>query len=377
VTLIDWIAVLIVAITALGGLSVGLVWSGLSLAGLIGGALIGGHYVAPHLLAREEGSPYAALIALGAALVCAFLLEAVGSAAGAAIRDRMRASPLRWLDTAGGLIGGALTGLVALWVLGAVGLNLPGHAELRRDLQRSAVLEELNSIAPPTTVLNLLARIDPLPTIVGPRLPSQPPDPRVLGRPGVRAAAPSVVRVRGTACGLGVEGSGWVAGPETIVTAAHVVAGQTDTTVISPSGASLGAETFAFDPHNDVAVLHVRGLPARALRLVDPRPGAPVAILGYPENGPFDAEPGRIGTTVGVFTQDAYGRVTARTVTSFSGKVRPGNSGGPAVDARGAVATTVFAARTAGGGGLGVPASIVRRALAGARQAVSTGPCAR
>jgi hypothetical protein len=120
----------------------------------------------------------------------------------------------------------------------------------------------------------------------------------------------------------------------------------------------------------------VPGLGARPLRLVDPQPGREVGILGYPENGPFDAEPGRIGSTARVFTQDAYGRPTFRTVTSFSGRVRPGNSGGPAVDAAGAVETMVFAQRLTGGA-LGVPASIVRTALAGARRPVSTGPCAR
>jgi hypothetical protein len=64
-----------------------------------------------------------------------------------------------------------------------------------------------------------------------------------------------------------------------------------------------------------------------------------------------------------------------RTVTSLSGNVRHGDSGGPAVNADGAVETTVFAARVNGSGGYGVPASLVRRALANARGPVSTGPC--
>jgi len=52
-----------------------------------------------------------------------------------------------------------------------------------------------------------------------------PPDPSFAARPGVLAAAPSVVRVSGFACGLGVEGSGWIAAPGVVVTNAHVVAG--------------------------------------------------------------------------------------------------------------------------------------------------------
>jgi S1-C subfamily serine protease len=235
----------------------------------------------------------------------------------------------------------------------------------------------LNSIVPPRTLLNALGRIDPFPNLAGPPIPSEPPDPRVLRRPGVRAAAPSVVRVLGTACGLGVEGSGWVARPGLVVTAAHVVAGGTDTMVTLLSGPTLPAQAVAFGSRNDVAVLRVPGLTARALRLTDPRPGATVAIVGYPENGPLDAVPGRIGATATVLSPDAYGRgLVARTVTSLSGAVRHGDSGGPAVDASGTVQATVFAARTSGGGGYGVPARLVRRALDSARGPVSTGPCA-
>ena len=376
-TWVDWVAVGIVAVAALGGASQGLAWSGLSLAGLVGGAFLGGKYVAPFVLTREAHSLYAPLIALGCAIGLAVVFETVGSTAGAALGRRLRASPLGPLDVIGGVLFGAVSGLAIVWVLAIVGLNLPGRPQLRRELQRSVVIRELSSIAPPRRFLNLLARIDPLPTIVGPALPSEPPDPQVLGRPGVRAAAPGVVRIVGTACGLGVAGSGWIAGPGVVVTAAHVVAGEDDTRVRPPSGGSFPAQAIAFDPHNDIAVLRVPGLRGRALRLAEPRSGAGMAILGYPENGPFDAEPGRVGTTRSVFTQDAYGRPTFRMVTSFSGKVRPGNSGGPVVDATGAVQATVFAAPLRGGGGFGVPSSIVRRDLAGARGRVSTGPCAR
>src|SRR2546430_145164 len=93
---------------------------------------------------------------------------------------------------------------VAVVLLAALG----GAAQLRRAVQRSEVLRRLNSIVPPRTLLNALGRIDPFPSLAGPPVPTRPPDPRILRRPGVRAAAPSVVRVLGTACGLGIEGSG-------------------------------------------------------------------------------------------------------------------------------------------------------------------------
>jgi S1-C subfamily serine protease len=374
---IDWVALAIVVIAAAGGAARGLVWSVFSFGGFVVGAIVGGHFIAPHVLARSSESPYAPLIAFGSALVCAFVLEAIGGAAGSVLGARLHASPLRGLDTAGGLVLGAVWGLAMVWILGSVGLQLPGQTELRRDLQQSVVVREVNSIVPPRTLLNFLARVDPLPTIVGPPLPSEPPTQGVLRDPGVATASRSVVKILGTACGLGLEGSGWVAGPGLVVTNAHVVAGEQDTTVVSQSGGALTARAVVFDPHNDVAVLRVAGLTGSPLRLAEPRTGAAVAILGFPLNGGLDAEPGRIGTTARVLTQDAYGRPTFRTVTSFRGRVRPGNSGGPAVDSSGAVKIVVFAGRTTGGGGFGIPSSIVRDALVHADGPVSTGPCVR
>src|SRR5439155_4443410 len=93
--------------------------------------------------------------------------------------------------------------------------------------------------------------------------------------PQVAAATGSVVRVLGTACGLGVEGSGWVAGPGVVVTNAHVVAGERDTTVqVRGTGPHLDATAAVFDAHNDVAVLRVSGLGAPALSAAaHPPPG--------------------------------------------------------------------------------------------------------
>jgi len=185
------------------------------------------------------------------------------------------------------------------------------------------------------------------------------------------------VRVLGTACGVGVEGSGWVARRGLVVTAAHVVAGQSDTVVELQSGARLPADAVAFDRRNDVAVLQVGGLELRPLPLVTAKPGAPVAVLGFPENGPFTATPARIGRTSFVLAEDAYGSgPVTRAITSLRGRVRHGDSGAPAVDARGAVETTIFAARIRTAGGYGVPSDVVRAALSSANGRVSTGDCA-
>ena len=111
-------------------------------------------------------------------------------------------------------------------------------------------------------------------------------------------------------------------------------------------------------------------------------PGSSAAILGYPLDGPFDAEAGRVGATETVATQDAYGQGhVLRSITALRGRVRPGNSGGPMVDSHGHVVATVFAALTgtSRAGGFAVPDGVVRRELAkaGSRAApVGTGACA-
>src|SRR5436309_2683103 len=83
----------------------------------------------------------------------------------------------------------------------AAALLLPGQRSLREGVQRSELLRRLNDIVPPEKLLNVLARVDPFPSIAGPAIPTEPPTPAVVNNPVVRAAAPSVVRVLGTACG--------------------------------------------------------------------------------------------------------------------------------------------------------------------------------
>jgi S1-C subfamily serine protease len=372
---VDWIVLGVVAIAALNGLRTGLVAGALSLAGIAGGAIIGAR-IAPQFLSGGSSSPYTPLAALAGAIVLGGLVRAAAAIVGSMIRRSLFVvPPLRMLDSLGGLVLGAAAGLAVVWVLGAAALLLPGQVQLRRYAQQSAILQRLNQQVPPRTVLNALARIDPFPSLTGPAPPDEAPDPDVLRLPGVKRAYPSVVRVVGVACGFGIEGSGWIARPGLVVTAAHVVAG-VDHPTVQPRGRgpALAAAAVAFDRDNDVAVLRVQGLRAPALELARPRDGAPVAILGFPENGPFDAQPGRIGRTVRVL---AGGKRLPSSVTAVAGLVRHGNSGGPAVDASGAVQTTIFAAREGSKSGYGVPTELGAAVLAGARaKPVSTGGCA-
>ena len=375
---VDWIALAVVGVSALAGLRNGLVTSALSLLGIVGGAFAGSR-VAPYLLSGGSSSRWAALVSLFGAIAGAALGQTVAALAGSFVRGGLKLTPLRLLDSLGGIVFGAATGFVLVWVLGATALLAPGQTTLRTEVQRSAIVRRLNETVPPRRLLHLLARIDPFPSITGPAAPGEPPNPAVALRPAVRDAQLSVVKVAGTACGVGVEGTGWFATRDLVVTAAHVVAGESDTTVQIPRySGSYRVEVTAFDSHNDIAVLHVLGAdPAVPLRVADPRAGTSVAILGYPENGPLAVTPGRIGRTAVVITQDAYGHgPVARTITAVAGLVEHGDSGGPAVDASGVVEATIFAARLDSASGYGTPSSIVRHALDSAHGPVSTGSCA-
>jgi hypothetical protein len=380
-TALDWIIIAFTLLMALWGYSQGLLVGALSLGGFIGGAFLGSR-IGPLVLSGGSRSPYAPLFALVGAFLIGGLLATGLEVLGFQMRRRLGPA-LGVLDGIGGALLIACAGLVLWWVAGAVALQTPGARELRRAIQRSTVMRALNDTLPPSgALLHALARFDPFPRITGPAPGVGPPNSRIARDPEVRAAGRSVVRVLGTACGLGLEGSGWVARGGIVVTNAHVIAGEDDTTVqVQGEGPRLDAQPVWFDSRNDVALLRVPALAnVQSLPLnVNAAPGTSAAILGFPQNGPFDVEPGRLGRTETVRTQDAYGRgPISRRITAIRGLVRSGNSGGPMVDGNGRVVATIFAATVGGGtrSGFGVPDSIVRDALARARGRVGTGACA-
>jgi S1-C subfamily serine protease len=379
---VDWVIVVFTGLMAIWGYAQGLIVGALSLLGFAGGALLGSR-LGPLVLEEGSQSPYAPLFALVGALLVGGILASSLELLGFHLRRRM-GNRLGVMDGLGGALLVGCLGLGLAWIAGAVALQTPGARELREPIQQSTILNELNEHLPPSgPILQALARFDPFPQIDGPRPNVGPPNSKIARDPQVRAASASVVRVLGTACGLGVQGSGWIAGDGVVVTNAHVVAGQDDTTVqLRGEGDRINAEAIWFDPRNDLAVLRVGGVTGTpALRLSeDARQGASAAIAGFPENGPYDVRPGRVGATTTVVTQDAYGRgPVRRSITSLRGLVRSGNSGGPMIDARGRVVTTIFAATVGNGAesGFGVPVPIVRKALDRADGVVDTGPCSR
>ncbi|HET6997639.1 MAG TPA: MarP family serine protease [Solirubrobacterales bacterium] len=377
-TVLDWAIVAFTVALGMWGYRQGLIVGAMTLLGFAAGAFLGSR-IGPLVLAKGSESPYAPLCAaLGALLAGAMVAVAVESVA-LGVRAKVIRRPV--LHLADGAGGAALIASVALglaWVFGAVALHAPGTARLRADVQDSVILRSLNEVLPPSgPVLNALDRVDPAPSITGPAAPVARPGEAIATDPDVLDAGDSVVRVLGTACGLGVEGSGWTVQPGLVVTNAHVIAGSEDTTVTTQGGVELDATPVYYGPEDDMALLRI-GANLPILPISEQREtGADAAVLGYPENGPYAVTPARLGETRATISEDSYGNGPVdRTIVALRGSVRSGNSGGPLVDSQGRVVGTVFAATTSGPpGGFAIPAEDVRDALAQTSAAVSTGTC--
>jgi len=371
----DWVVVGVVAIAGLYGISTGFLRGAFSLLGFAFGAYVGAR-LAPMIL--SDGSPYVPVVSLACAVLLGTISRGLAAMLAGVLRTSIGVIPgMRFLDRLAGLVLGLVAGVFLCWAIGAVLLYVPGETELRRSVQRSAILTEINDVFPPERLLEELERVDPIGAFLGPPAIVAPPEKGLAKDPDVVRASKSVVRVTGIACGLGIEGSGWIVRRGLVVTNAHVVAGIERPGVDTVGGRAFASTVVAFDVTNDVAVLRAPGLGARPLRVAAAERGVPVALVGYPRNGPLTRTPARLGGTANVLSRDAYGRgPVRRQVTAIRGIVEPGSSGGPGIDAQGRVRTTVFARRPRETGGYGIPVELVQKVVAQAkRRAVPTTDC--
>jgi S1-C subfamily serine protease len=381
VNVLDLFIVLFVVFLVWRGSRTGFLAGALSLVGVVLGAALGSRVV-PVLLEGDGDLIFGSVITLASIVAFAVLGDILARAASGFLQEKIEGATSEALDRAGGALLGVALSLTLVWVAATFALGTPLLSSLHPTMQESTVLGALNRAMPSTLLTQAVSRLDPIPSFRGPKADVADPNQEIAGDPEVLAATSRVVRVTGVACGYGIEGSGWVAAPDLVVTNAHVVAGETSTQIQPEgNGLPLPARVMAFDEKNDIAVLRVDNLRLAPLRLAEPRASEPVALLGFPENGPFDIRAGRVGETTRVISNDAYNRgPVERTVTSFKGFVRPGNSGGPAVNEDGEVVATVFASRAdSDDAGYGIPSSLVRQLVDLAqerRNPVSTKECA-
>ena len=369
------VLVWVVASAALGARR-GLAANLLSLGGFFAGAVIGSR-IAPHLLTGGAGSSWVPAAGLIGAMAGGFIVQALAGTVGSAVRRKLLRGPLRVLDTAGGAVAGIAFGLALTWLAATVALEQPALG-LRNDVRESSFLPALLREVPPTSVLNLLSSVDPLPIIPAIADRMLPPgSSAVLRSPAVLADKSRVVKVEGTACAIGIQGSGWVIGRNLVATNAHVIAGENSTEVLVSGRPSLAATVVAISATNDVAILRVPGLDLSPLRMAGHDPsGQSVALIGYPEDGPLQMATGRAGAPITALSQGAFGgRSVWRTIVPLRGSILHGDSGGPVIDAAGQVVAMMFATDSQGGGGYGVPLAAIRAALHSPFGHVPATPC--
>jgi S1-C subfamily serine protease len=390
VNVLDWLLLLLVAAYALSGYWQGFVTGAFATAGLLFGGLLG-IWLAPIALGQADPSIWVSLGALFIVILSASIGQALLQYAGARIRDKITWQPARALDAVGGAVLSALAVLVVAWALG-VAISGSRIGQVTPLVRESTVLAKVNA-ALPAAAGNMLQAFNNVvgttffPRYLEPFAPERivdvPPGPqRLLRDPDVVRAEPSVLKIRGSNdCGRGVEGTGFLYAPDRLMTNAHVVAGVDDPEV-EIDGEAVDADTVYYNPDLDIAVLEVESGSRPTLSFdkgAEAEDG--VAILGYPQDGPYDVQVGRIRSEQRLRSPDIYGEGTViREVFSLRGLVRPGNSGGPIVTSGGDAAGMVFAASvTDDETGYALTAEQVSDSAAAGRandDEVSTGDCA-
>jgi S1-C subfamily serine protease len=354
VNILDWILVVLVVAYAVSGYWQGFISGAFATGGLLLGGLFG-VWVAPRLLGDAAPAMWVSLGALFVVLICASFGQAVLQFVGSRIRDRITWQPVRALDAVGGAALSVVAVLVVAWALGVAvsGATLPG---VSNEVRSSKVLSQVDAVMPTGAVEALQSFNDVVGSSFFPRYlePFAPerivnvgPPPGKIGRdPDVRSAQASVVKVRGeNSCSRGVEGSGFLYSPNRVMTNAHVVAG-IDHPEVLVDGQEIAGKVVYYNPNIDIAVLAVDGANRPYLRFDrNGKARQAAAVLGYPQDGPYDVQAARIRGEQRLRSPDIYGQGTVvRQVFSLRSLVRPGNSGGPLVSSSGRVLGVIFAA---------------------------------
>jgi S1-C subfamily serine protease len=372
-----WAKGAIRAAGSLVGLGLG-VWLGLTIAPVVVGWFAASGF---------SGVTQRSIVAAVVILVSAGVVYAITGALASIIGKVLRHGPIRWVDSLIGAVLGALTWALVVWLVAGFAMAT-GLATVVQAAGSSRVVATLNGFAPVSSS-SVLGAVDD--ALAGAGLPKvfaggeaiKPvPEPDGSVPAAVAGAQDSVVTVLASkpACGVDSEGSGWVVQRGRVVTNAHVVAGASSVVVRQAGSSDVERATLvAFDPSRDLAVLDVTDLAAPALDIgPDLATGAAAYAAGYPGNGPFTVSPQRVRDRVTARGTDIYqSGAVDRDIYSLRGVVRPGNSGGPLLDANGQVAGVVFArSATDGDTGYALTLAELRPVLSSVGSApISSGAC--
>jgi S1-C subfamily serine protease len=345
---IDLIIILVTVLAVVGGLRIGFVRLVASIVSFFGTLYLVGTVI-PYLLWFIRNPTTLSIVAgnivLGLGLIVPFYVDKVAIRLQRRLREGKK---LRYMETAFGVALSLGSSLIFVWLCASAVGRLPFEG-LSNSVNDSVLIRELDDRLPSSPLL--FARfgrlIDPnLPplaefteTFNDSRIPQSPEVERAFAK-----AEKSAARVTGFGCGGIVSGSGYVVGPDLIMTNAHVVAG-VSRPIVKLNERSYEARPVYFNPSLDVAILRVNNLPVEPLVLVDgyAAAGSTIAIIGYTE-GNLDVIAGNLGDTFTVTGRNIYDLGAVRRETYLlSAGVRNGNSGAPVVLESGHVVGMLFA----------------------------------
>jgi S1-C subfamily serine protease len=349
---VDVLVILLLVGACVAGVHRGFFASIGMLAGLAAGAFAA-YWLTP-LVSGWVPSPMwrgAAVVMTAVGLV--LLGAALGSAVGAALRSGADRLKLRGIERFLGGIAAVVATVLAL-ALVAPAIAVAGIPVVSSAVASSALLRGIEA-ATPHPLAAALAQLrgavldDGLPglgRLLGPGT-ADPAPPIALDDPDLQRAAASVARVSGNAyaCGRGSSGTGFVVADDRVVTNAHVVAGVDTPIVELPGVAAREGRIVYFDPVDDLAVIAVDDLGARALPFAPTLAAGDAAVVqGYPFGGPFTMVSAGVNSVGTAMVPDVYDDAShPREIYSLQATIRPGNSGGPLLTDEGAVAGVVFA----------------------------------
>jgi S1-C subfamily serine protease len=393
-SIIDVFLLILIVVFAINGYRQGFVVGLLSFFGFFAGAAIG-LQLGPALADRFTSNTARVLVSLLCVFGIALIGQTLATSLGERIRRHIHNRTGQSVDDAGGAVVSVVALLVVVWLVAApLGSSaLPG---LARAVRQSAILHGVNTVMPQeaqalSNQLRTTVDTSGFPDVFGSLIPTNvrqvpAPNQQLAGSPVVRASETSVVKIEGSApsCNRRIEGSGFVFARGHVLTNAHVVAGTRSVNVLAPGERYvLPGTVVVYDPHRDLAVIDVPGLSADPLSFASSpaKPDDDAIVLGYPLDGPYDAEPARIRDVRMIKGPDIYNdAAVTRDIYTIRGLVRSGNSGGPLIATNGQVVGVIFAAAAddpqTGFALTDSEAAPVVRAGATATDGVSTGSCA-
>ena len=354
---VDVLIVIAVLLAARVGWRQGALAAVLAAVGIIAGVVLG-TALAPLAMGLTDQAAVRFLLAVGVLILLVGLGQLVGTSLGMALRDRMRMRSGQRVDSSIGAVFQAVAAIVVIWLVSLpLASNLGGQPG--QALRESRMLSSLNAVAPSRLAalpngLAALLNESGLPPLVSPWERSgadvEVDAPAIhIGDPELaERVRPSVIHVLGDAeaCSRRLMGSGFVTEPDYVITNAHVVAG-TDKVRLDTVLGLKEADVVYYNSDVDIAVLHSPGLDLEPLPWAEQAAvtGDDAIVLGFPQSGPFTAEPARVRNRLTIAGPDIYstGRVE-RDAYTVRGSIRQGNSGGPMINPEGQVLGVVFGA---------------------------------